>query len=354
MRLGVLGPVHVADASGRPCTPHAFKLRVLLGTLLIESNRVVSTERLIDELWATGPPKTVRTAVQVYVSSLRKLLDKAALPGEVARIVTRPPGYILELDDQEFDLSCFEERLRGARQAEERDDLESAALLTSQALTLWRGPALHDVRSVPTLAAEARRLDELHVAACERRIRLNLKRGLHGEVISELYALTAEHPFRERLWEYLMIALHNQGRQADALRAYHTVRLTMSGELGLEPGPILRELQQVVLSHADPPSLKIVDSGLWPAESARLLAAQRVGEGAVAIDADLARLDHLVQRGLPLRHGEAGIQVECEPRIGTLRRSVCVGVPASVDQHVEGTAVQPDVHDPIAGRGQLS
>ena len=250
MRIGVLGPVHVEDADGRPCTPPALKLRIVLAALLVRYNRVVSTQCLIDELWGGEPTKTARTAIQVYVSGLRKLFQGASLPEDVVTIVTRPPGYIIELDEREFDLPCFEKALDKARQAEDEGDLDFAASLISDGLALWRGPALYGTCGTSVLETESRRLNELRMAACERRIIVDLKRGRDSELIGELYALIAEYPLRERLWEFLILALHNQGRPADALHAYDRIRLMMRDELGLEPGASLQELQQVVLSRS--------------------------------------------------------------------------------------------------------
>jgi DNA-binding SARP family transcriptional activator len=215
----------------------------------------------MNELWAGQPPKTARTAMQVYVSNLRKLFQRASLPPDVVTLITRPPGYMLEVDKREFDLPCFEHKLKIARQAEDRDELGAAAYFISGALALWRGPALYGMCSSSGLGAEAssgleaeaRRLNELRMAAFERRILIDLKRGRDSELIGELYALTAEYPLREKLWEYLIIALHNQGRPGDALRAYDMIRLLMRDELGLEPGESLRQLQQVVLSRSPVP-----------------------------------------------------------------------------------------------------
>jgi SARP family transcriptional regulator, regulator of embCAB operon len=248
MKFGVLGPVHVSDLRGRPCAPDALKLRVLLASLLMRRNQVISTQCLTAALWPGEPPKTARTAIQVYISSLRKLLRKASLPDDVARLMTRPPGYVLELDEREFDLSCFEHELDNARSEEEEGEYDKAASRISDALALWRGPALYGVCHVPALEAEARKLDELRMAAFERRILLDLRRGRDHELIGELYSLTLEYPLRENLWQYLIMALHNQGRPADALRAYNTIRLLMRDELGLEPGERLRRLQRAVLS----------------------------------------------------------------------------------------------------------
>jgi DNA-binding SARP family transcriptional activator len=250
MQIGILGPVLVKGASGLVYTPYSLKLRVLLAVLLIKHNRVVSTQAITDELWSSSPPKTAPTAIQVYISGLRKQFLRAGLPQEVVRISTRPPGYVLEVDEREFDLPCFERGLAAAREAEENGDSDSAAVSISTALALWRGPALDGTCSTPGLQAEARRLGELRMAAYDRRILIDLKLGKHRELIGELYSLTAEYPLRERLWEYLIVALSSQGRPADALLAYNEVRLTMKDQLGMEPCSRLQELQQLVLARS--------------------------------------------------------------------------------------------------------
>ena len=138
--------------------------------------------------------------------------------------------------------------MRDARLAEERGDLERASRLLSDALALWRGPALLDVCVTVTLEAESRRLNEMRMAAQERRLRIDLRLGRSSDLISELYALIARNPMREKFYEYLMIALHEQGRPAEALQAYKALRSDLRDHLGLEPGPGLRELQRTVLS----------------------------------------------------------------------------------------------------------
>jgi SARP family transcriptional regulator, regulator of embCAB operon len=248
MKLGILGPLSVMDAEGRPCEPRGSKLRALLASLLVQHGRVVPTEQLIDELWDGHPRRTARNALQVAVSTLRKRLQSASLAPAVAAIVTHPAGYLIELDRQEFDLPCFESDLRRGQEAERRGELAAAANLLGRALAHWRGSALCDVHRTPALEAKARELDELCVAAQETRIAIELSRGRHVPLVAELFALVAEHPLRERLHEYLMVALHNGGRPAEALEVYQGIRMALRTQLGLEPGRNLRELQRAVLS----------------------------------------------------------------------------------------------------------
>jgi DNA-binding SARP family transcriptional activator len=208
----VLGPLEVRD--GDQSMPlGGAKQRALLALLVLNANRVVSRERLIDAIWGDDPPETAVTTVQVYVSRLRKLLG-AQTP------VTRPPGYLLEVEPEQVDLLRFERLLAEARQA----DPEAASRLLRDALVLWRGPALAEF-SEPFAKVEAGRLEDLRLAAVEARIDADLREGRHAELVGELDALLVEHPHRERLRGQLMVALYRSGRQAEALEVYRSARL---------------------------------------------------------------------------------------------------------------------------------
>jgi DNA-binding SARP family transcriptional activator len=227
----VLGPLEVRR--GDTTVPIGRgKQRALLAILLLNAGRVVSAERLIDELWGNAPPATAATALQVYVSKLRK-----ALGDDV--IVTREPGYAIEIERGGFDLQRFEGLLADARRAEG----EEAARLFREALEIWRGPALCDV----PLAPEAARLDDLRLSALGERIDADLALGRHTDVIPELESLVRQHPLRERPRRQLMLALYRAGRQADALQAYRAARSTLVEELGIEPSPELQALEQAIL-----------------------------------------------------------------------------------------------------------
>ncbi|MFI0418759.1 BTAD domain-containing putative transcriptional regulator [Spongiactinospora sp. 9N601] len=267
MRLRILGPLVVSDAMGRPCGPQGPKLRTLLATLLTEHGRVVLTDRLLREHWGGRPRHTARNALQVAISELRRRLRDNGLAPAVAAIVTHPSGYLMEIDSREFDLPRFETDLVCARTAGERGELDEAAGLVARALSLWRGPALADVRGGPMLAAEACRLNELRTAAQELRFAVELRRGRSAHLIGELYALAAEHPLRERVHESLMIALHDQGRPAEALQVYSRIRLALQTQLGLEPGPGLRRIQRIVLTRG--PRVRSAPSGHSPALTGR-------------------------------------------------------------------------------------
>jgi DNA-binding SARP family transcriptional activator len=231
----LLGPLEVRAGDG-PLPLGGPKQRALLALLVLHANRVVSRERLIDELWGEEPPETAVKAVQVYVSQLRKLLPTATL-------MTQSAGYVLEVAPEAVDLLRFERLVADARSA----DAGLAAGLLRDALALWRGAALEDLDE-PFAQAERGRLEALRLAALEERIEADLALGRHADVASELEALIADHPHRERLRGQLMLALYRSGRQADALEAYRGARAALN-ELGLEPGPPLRQLEKRILTH---------------------------------------------------------------------------------------------------------
>src|SRR5262245_1288728 len=222
MDYRVLGPLEALRDDG-PLALGGAKQRAVLALLLLNANRVVSQERLIDELWGDEPPPTGVTTIQVYVSRLRKLLPADALQ-------TRPPGYLLAIEPEQVDLSRFERLVAEARTA----DPGRASELLREALGLWRGPALGEFEEV-FFRVEAGRLEELRLAALEERIEADLALGRQRELTGELEALITDYPHRERLRGQLMLALYRSGRQADALRAYREARAALD-ELGIEPG----------------------------------------------------------------------------------------------------------------------
>ena len=250
MEFRILGPVEVADGC-RLHTPSARKPRMLLASLLVRPGTVVPAESLVDGLWAAAPPRTARTALQVYVSRLRAMLAAAGPGGPDRRceLLTQPAGYVLQLGDSELDAREFERLCQQAREAQAQGAMATASGLLADALALWRGPALSDVRTGPLLETAATVLDEARMAALERRIELDLSLGRHADLVGELYAMVAEHPLRESLHRHLMLALHRSGRQADALRGYADIRRTLVEELGMEPGRDLQQLHRAILRH---------------------------------------------------------------------------------------------------------
>jgi DNA-binding SARP family transcriptional activator len=210
--------------------------------LLLDAGRTVSVERLVDDLWGDDLPDSAVKMIQIYVSGLRK-----ALPS--GRLHTRAPGYCLELGpDDDLDLHRLERLAAAGRAAHAQGDPERASERLRAALALWRGPALAEFASEPFARVEGARLEELQVAALEDRIDADLARGRAAEEIPELESLIARHPLRERLREQLMLALYRTGRQGDALAVYRAVGDALREQLGIDPSPRLRALEQAILT----------------------------------------------------------------------------------------------------------
>jgi DNA-binding SARP family transcriptional activator/tetratricopeptide (TPR) repeat protein len=225
MEFRILGPLEVLD-EGHTVDVGAAKQRALLAVLLLNANRVVSSDRLIEALWGERAPGTAQKALQVYVSQLRKALGRD-------RILTRAPGYEIRVEEGELDLDRFETLVADGRLVE--------------ALRLPRGTPLADFAYEPFAQGEIARLEELVLACIEQRIEGDLASGRHVSLVGELDALVQEHPLRERLRAQLMLALYRSGRQAEALASYQAARTLLSDELGLEPSAELKELQRRIL-----------------------------------------------------------------------------------------------------------
>ncbi len=238
MEFRILGPLTAVD-DGRAVELPRRKHRALLAALLLRAGETVSGDRLIEDLWGESPPRTARDALQNYVSLLRKSLGSDVL-------VTREGGYLLDVSPDQVDAARFE---RLAAEAREIDTPDGRAEKLREALELWRGPALADLTYEPFAAVEIARLEELRLAATQDLIDAELELGRHADLVPELETLIEEHPFDERLRGQLMLALYRAGRQAEALDAYQAARRALDEELGLEPGPPLRELEQAILRH---------------------------------------------------------------------------------------------------------
>jgi DNA-binding SARP family transcriptional activator/DNA-binding beta-propeller fold protein YncE len=247
MEFRILGPVDVVD-DGRVVALGPSKQRALLVVLLLHLNEVVSRDRLIEDLWGEHAPETAATALHGYVSQLRKVLE-ASDGAERRVLVTRAPGYLLELDPGQVDLKRFELLARRGKRELATGEAGAAAAALAEALSLWRGPPLAEFSSAPFALAESLRLEELLVSTLEDRIEADLALGRHDDLVGELETLVAEHPFRERLCRQLMLALYRCGRQAEALEVYRKTRRKLVDELGIEPGPALQDLEQAILRH---------------------------------------------------------------------------------------------------------
>ncbi len=242
----LLGPLEVFRA-GEPLAVRGAKPRALLAMLLLHAGEAVSTDRLIDALWGERPPATAANALQAHVAAVRRALEPdRGSRGADGLLVTRVPGYLLRVTADELDITRFE-RLVADGQSALQGDAAAAAQLLTEALGLWRGPALADFVFEPFAQSEAARLEELRLGALEDRLEADLALGRHAEVVPELEGLIAEHPLRERLAGQLMLALYRCGRQGHASRVFHATRSRLVEELAMEPERSLRGLLQQIL-----------------------------------------------------------------------------------------------------------
>jgi DNA-binding SARP family transcriptional activator len=232
----VLGPLEAVCEDGRQLSLGGPKQRALLALLLLHANEVVSTGKLVDELWGERPPPTATASLQNNVAALRKLLGSEVL-------VTRAPGYVLNVEPGQLDAEVFERRVEEARAL----DPEPRAAALRAALALWRGPPLAEFTLEAFAEPEVRRLEELQLGAIEDRIEADLESGRAAELVAEVEALVARNPLRERLRGQLMLALYRSGRQADALAEFQNARRLFVEELGIDPGPELQSLHQAIL-----------------------------------------------------------------------------------------------------------
>jgi DNA-binding SARP family transcriptional activator len=242
VEFGLLGPL-VVRSGGCGVSVSAGKQRVLLAALLLRANQVVSSADLAAAIWEGHPPETARVTLQNYVKRLRQALG----PAGYERIVTRPAGYLIEVGPGELDVTGFGELQAAGRAAARAGVWDTASAQFAAALALWRGQPLADVPSQVLAVAEAPRLAGMRLDALEARIDADLHLGRHREVIAELQALAVAEPLRERLHELLMLALYRSGQQAAALAAYRQARRHLVEEIGIEPGPGLRDLNQKIL-----------------------------------------------------------------------------------------------------------
>jgi DNA-binding SARP family transcriptional activator/tetratricopeptide (TPR) repeat protein len=242
VEFGLLGPL-VVKAGGSRLNVSAGKQRVLLAALLLRANEVVGADELAQAVWEGQPPETSRVTLQNYVKRLRQALG----PLGYERIVTRPAGYLIEVMPGELDVTRFGELQGAAARAARAGGWDVVSSRLSEALGLWRGRPLADVPSGVLVAGAMPRLAEMRLEALEARVEADLALGRHREVVAEVRGLAAAEPLRERLAELLMLALFRSGQQAGALEAYRRVRAHLVEQIGIEPGPGLRELNQRIL-----------------------------------------------------------------------------------------------------------
>lgn len=243
MRIQVLGPLEAAE-DGRTVLPTAAKPRQVFALLALRAGQVVPVATLIEELWGELPPRSLRTTLQTYVMQLRKLLGDDA----TRVLATRFGGYLLDVAPESVDVHEYERLARSGRRAAEAGDHESAVRLLRSALDVWRGPALVDVPTGASLSVEVTRLEESRLSVVETCVAVEMRRGRHHALLSELAVLTARYPLNENLCAQQMVALFRSGRQWQALDAYRVLHDTLNEELGVVPSARLRDLQRAILS----------------------------------------------------------------------------------------------------------
>ncbi|MBW4716357.1 AfsR/SARP family transcriptional regulator [Saccharothrix obliqua] len=257
MRVNLLGTVELVSAAGEAVKLGAAKRRAVLAALALDLNRVVSGDRLLSLVWDGSPPPQAKAALQGHIAQLRKVLS-----GGVA-LITRAPGYVLTGDRDAVDVFRFEDHVAAARDATD----EAAVGLLTGALALWRGPVLADVPGFEVREAVSARLEELRLVAVEELATRLFRLNRAAEAVAGLRDAVAAHPLREPLVARLVLALHWAGRQAEALELFHRTREHLAGELGVDPGPELRDAYQTVLAGGAAP--KAPDRGPAPAQLPR-------------------------------------------------------------------------------------
>jgi DNA-binding SARP family transcriptional activator len=268
LEFRILGPLEVAGDDAEPLALGGQRQRAVLALLLLNANRVVSTDRLLDALWGEEPPRTARTSLQNAISALRGVLG-----GDVLR--TQAPGYRLVVDPEDFDLGRFELLVGSARTLAGAERAERLR----EALGLWRGDALADFAYDSFAGTDTMRLAELRLGTLEDRIDADLACERYGELVPELEALVAEHSFRERLVGQLMLALYHSGRQNDALARYEQLRRALADVSGQPPRPELQELHLRILRQQVPRPQRtdaIADDAHFEEVAAALLAGRLV------------------------------------------------------------------------------
>ncbi|HYH90505.1 MAG TPA: BTAD domain-containing putative transcriptional regulator [Solirubrobacteraceae bacterium] len=240
MQFLILGPIEVRNDSGAVALG-GIKPQAVLAVLLLHANEPVSAERLALALWGEDAPGGAVKTLQVHVSRLRKAL------GDPQVVTTTAAGYRLRVRDGELDAAEFERLVEDSRRTLAAGDPQQAAAMLRTALALWRGTPLAGLAEEPFAAGEIARLEEQRLAALELRVEADVAAGHHAEVVHELQSLVADNPLREQLVARLMLALYRCGRQTEALETYAAARRRLVEEIGIEPGPQLRDLHEAIL-----------------------------------------------------------------------------------------------------------
>ncbi len=327
MDFGLLGPLVVRDGT-RYVPVSAPRQRVLLAALLLSGGRVVGLDALAEVLWEGQPPAGARGALHSAVQRLRSTLG----PSGAGLVETRPPGYLIRVDDGEFDVREFSVLAARGHAAAAAGTWAQAASMLREALGLWRGDPLADVPSQLLRDREAAPIEDQRRQALAARIDADLHLGRHGEVVAELRQLVTAHPLQEQFHAQLMLSLYRSGRPADALAAYQDVRRLLAGELGIDPGPELRLLHQRILA-ADSDLLLAADGEPSGSGPAALISPAAPGRGDPA-----AAREHVVPRHLPAATRHFTGRAEALKVLAALAAEAAEASHGTVISVIDGTA----------------
>ncbi|MCC3769291.1 AfsR/SARP family transcriptional regulator [Streptomyces sp. UNOC14_S4] len=265
MDVGVLGPLVMA-ADGVTMVPSAPKPRQLLALFILNANRMVPAQECVTELWGAQPPKSAISTVQTYVLHIRHILREASKTDRSRTLVTRNQGYQLLVDPGRCDRVVFDDLLRRGRQAVVLGEDAWASARFAEALGLWRGPALADVRTGPVSSAHVVELEETRNGVLEQRIEADLRLGRHVDLLDELGELTSLHPTHENLHAQFMLALYRSGKRAWALEVFRRLHRVLGDRLGIEPAPRMQRLYQALLAGSpvlDAPAARLDAPSSW-------------------------------------------------------------------------------------------
>ncbi len=289
MRFGLLGRLEATGDDGVGLDVGGAQPRAVLAMLLAASGRIVPVDTIIEDLWDEQPPASAMGTLQSYISRLRRQLEPNT--NTKGRVLSwEPPGYRLDIDPTNVDFRHFEHLADLGRQQLDDNDPNTARDTLTDALPLWRGPALLEFLDHDWARPLATRLEERRLTATEDRHRAELTLGRHSAIIGELTELVSQHPLREQLWANLAIALYRSGRQSDALRAIDDMRTTLRDELGIDPSPPIRDLETAILNHDPTLTNAIVDD---PGRTTT-----RPSRGSEAMPVVTAAIGHIGQRAV--------------------------------------------------------
>lgn len=337
VHFGILGPLE-ARRSDTPIDLGPPKQKAVLAALLISANKVVSLDRLTEMLWGAEMPARAHGSIQAYIHNLRKVLEPGrAVRSQAQILVTQPPGYVLQVEPNALDASKFEMLAARGHHLLAQAHPTTAKEQFTQALALWRGPALAEFAFEQFAQPEAARLEQVRATVNEDLLEAELALGNHAAMIGDITVAVGEHPLRERLWSLLMLALYRSGRQGEALRAYAMARHTLAEELGIDPSPSLRALEAAILAQS--PELEYYRPEPWTTESAvlddastRVVAPVRTSPPLVGREKQLRRLMANMSQA---QHGHGSVVlISGEAGIGKTRLAEEVATEAGANDHL--------------------